>query len=103
VLVAVQLDRMALIDDLPNQFRAPHDLLADHEEGRAGAVGGEDLEHPRGPVRMWPIIERERDSAGRSGRLQRPGQRQRVGERLVNGSERVADHLFQGAINVPSS
>ena len=103
VAVAVELDRMTLINDLPDQLRTPHDLFADDEEGRAGAVGGEDIEHSRGPRRMRPVVEGERNRAGRSGRLQRPGKRQRVGEGRVDGGERVSDDLCQFATNVPSS
>ncbi len=51
---------MALRHDPPRELRPLDDLLADQEEGRVGAVLGQDLEDPRRALRVWAVVERDR-------------------------------------------
>ncbi len=65
VPVAVDADRVPRGDDLPGQRGPALDLLADEEERRAGAGGGERVEHGRRALRMRAVVERQPHAAGR--------------------------------------
>src|SRR6185436_2408486 len=62
VAAAVKGDVMTLGDDLGRERGLPLDLLADQEEGGGCACRREDLEHRRGPCRVWTVVEGERDT-----------------------------------------
>ena len=60
--VAVHRDLVPRRRDLGGERREPLDLLADEEERRRHAEAREQLEHGRRPLRMRPVVERERDA-----------------------------------------
>jgi hypothetical protein len=61
VAVAVKRDLMSLGDDPMHELGALLDLFADDEEGRARVESLEHLEHRRGSLWVWAIVEGERD------------------------------------------
>ena len=83
VAVAVQRDRMALREDLPDQRRAPAHLLADDEERGAGAGAGQDLKDHRRALWVRPVVEGDRHR----GRIDRARQGARDLERAGGAGE----------------
>ncbi len=92
--VAVQADRVTGGDDLARQRGVALHLLADQEERRLHARGGEDLEHRRSPLGVRTVVEREREAAPACRAIldpQRPAQRRpRAGERRAARSCAIA-------------
>src|SRR5205823_4898382 len=65
--VRVVSDEVAGGDGAADALREALDPPAHDEEGRAGAVGGEDGEHLLGDGRVGAVVEGERDAVARPG------------------------------------
>lgn len=94
--VAVTMERhtMPARDDVRQEPRTTADLLTDYEEGCARARARKGVEHGRGSLGVWPVIEGERDPARpprrRSG--QTAGHRQRSRGPGNNRGEGMTKH-----------
>ena len=64
VPMTVQLDPMSGGNDVGDERRPARHLLADEKEGGGRTPLAQDLEHPRGPLRMRAIVEGERHTPG---------------------------------------
>ena len=48
-------------EDAPDDVRIPRSSFTDQEEGRGCVVRGEHVQQPRSQLRMWTIVERQRN------------------------------------------
>jgi exodeoxyribonuclease V alpha subunit len=99
VVVAVQGNGVPVRLHPPQQLRPLRDLLPDDEEGRRGAVAGEDLQDRGRALGVGSVVERNGHYRWPAGHRPRHSeisegawQAERAGERWVNGCEDVTEH-----------